>query len=104
MVTASELASVAEEMRAWYAAHPEATLSELEAALDARLDAARAAVLTELVAAEQPCQALCPSCGSALSRRGQQRRTLTTRGGEAVTLERGYLTCPGCGDGLFPPG
>lgn len=87
-----------------YAAHPEATLSELEAALDARLDAARAAVLMELVADEPLPPATCPSCGGPLNRRGQQTRSLTTRGGEALTLKRDYLTCPVCGDGLFPPG
>lgn len=104
MAESTELAGLAEAMRVWYAAHPEATLSELERVLDQRLDAARAAVLSELVTAEGPLPTTCPSCGSPLRRRGQQRRRLTTRSGEDLALERTYLTCPGCGDGLFPPG
>jgi YgiT-type zinc finger domain-containing protein len=87
----------------WQADHPKATLSELEAALDQHLDALRASVLST---AANGCETVtsCPACGQPLTQRGTHSRTLLTRGGEGLTLERSYLTCPACGDGLFPPG
>ena len=97
----------------WRAAHPKATLSEIEAALDERLDRLRARLLAELAlasaaadvreasAAERP---RCARCGVALRARGQSERTLLTEGGAEVPLRRTYVACPRCGDGSFPPG
>ncbi len=103
MTDATRLARLSDDLHAWRAAHPEATLSELEEALDARLDVVRAELLVDL-AATTPSSTTCSTCGQALVRRGRHPRTLTTRGGADLTLERDYLTCPACGDGLFPPG
>jgi len=103
MMDATPLARLTDELQAWRAAHPEATLTELEEALDARLDVVRAELLVDL-AVITPSSTTCSTCGQALVRRGQHARTLTTRGGVDLTLERVYLTCPACGDGLFPPG
>jgi YgiT-type zinc finger domain-containing protein len=103
MTEPTRLTRLSDELQVWHAAHPESTLSELEEALDAQLDVVRAELLADLVAATPP-STTCPSCGQSLVRRGQQRRTLTTRGAAALTIERAYLTCPACGDGLFPPG
>lgn len=97
------LQQVEAEMRRWRSAHPEATLTEIEQVLDQRLRAVRGVLLTEL-AEDTPLAEHCPRCGGRMVRRGQRGRTLTTQGGEVLPLERPYLTCPACGDGLFPPG
>ncbi len=99
------------EMDAWRAAHPTATLAEIEAALDERLAALRRRMLTDSVAAsaqadwsarpeaERP---TCPSCGVPLRPRGKRTRQLRSAGGD-ITIERTYGVCPACGAGLFPP-
>jgi ribosomal protein S27AE len=100
-------------MADWRAAHPKATFSEIEAALDERLDQVRARVLADLALASTAAdlQAVsaeerprCERCGEALQARGQSDRTLLTQGGAEVRLRRSYATCPRCGDGSFPPG
>lgn len=97
----------------WRVQHPDATLTEIEAALDARWYRLRARMLADLAlrssaanwqgraAEEQP---TCPDCGAPLIRRGQQPRHLKTHGGHDLTLMRSYGYCPTCQTGLFPPG
>ena len=94
---------VEEAVRAWRRAHPEATLSEIEHALDTRLRAARAALLADVAGAAAPDVARCPTCGGPLVARGTRPRTLVTDGDAAVPLTRRYATCPVCGTGLSPP-
>jgi hypothetical protein len=103
MTDATRFARLSDDLDAWHGAHPQATLSELEEALDARLDVVRAELLIDL-AATTSSSTTCSTCGQALIRRRQHARTLTTQGGADLTLERAYLTCPTCGDGLSPPG
>ena len=97
----------------WRAAHPKATLSEIEDALDERLNEVRARVLADLAlasaaAAVQEATAEerphCERCGGALQARGLSDRRLLTPGGAEVRLRRSYASCPSCGDGTFPPG
>jgi ribosomal protein S27AE len=108
-----DAASVWTGMADWRAAHPKATFSEIEAALDERLNQVRARVLADLAmattaadlqaasTAERP---RCERCGTALQARGQSGRGVVTQGGAEVKLRRSYATCPQCGDGSFPPG
>lgn len=110
---AGDAESVWSGLSDWRAAHPTATLSEIEAALDERLDWLRARLLGDLalasaaadgragVAEERP---RCERCGVVLQARGQSDRTLLTQGGAEVPLRRTYIACPQCGDGTFPPG
>ena len=97
----------------WRAAHPKATFSEIEAALDERLNQVRARVLADLALASAAAEVAgasgeerpeCPRCGIGLHARGASDRTLLTQGGAEVRLERTYAACPTCGDGTFPPG
>lgn len=97
--------------RAWRAAHPTATLSEIEQALDQRWARARARVLEDaalLSAAADlrtgPGRPACPSCGGRMHADGQEVRRLTTAGDQPLTLRRSRARCPVCGTGLFPPG
>ena len=95
--------ALAADLRRWRRAHPDATLTEIEQALDARLAPARAALLAE-VAGDMPHEEeRCPGCGERLVRRGDRTRTLRTHGDAALDVTRAYLTCPACGAGLFPP-
>lgn len=108
-----DAASVWAGMADWRAAHPKATLSEIEDALDERLNQGRARVLADLALAsvaadvqaatteERP---RCGGCGGEMQARGPSDRTLLTQGGAEVRLRRSYATCPRCGDGTFPPG
>jgi len=110
---AGDAESVWTGMADWRAAHPKATFSEIEAALDEQLDRLRARVLADLALAsaaadlsaasgeERP---RCEQCGTVLQARGPSDRTLQTQGGAEVRLQRSYASCPQCGDGTFPPG
>src|SRR5215216_1906245 len=97
----------------WRAAHPKATLSEIEEALDERLNRLRARLLADLAlastaanvqAASRSERPRCDRCGTVVQARGQSDRGVVTQGGVEVRLTRSYVTCPACGDGSFPPG
>lgn len=96
------MVEVEQEVRVWQAAHPTATLAEMERALDQQLRPVRARLLADLAAAAPPAE-LCPTCGERLVGRGLRTRTLTTQGDEPLALTRRYASCPACGAGLFPP-
>ena len=94
----------------WRAAHPRATWTELEAAIDDELAALRTHLLTDSAQASamtDPPRAArppCPTCGGVLHDAGHHPRRLLTERDQTVELERTYLRCPACGTGLFPPG
>lgn len=99
------------EMDAWRAAHPTATLAEIEAALDDRLAAMRRQLLATSIAASPQAdwsarppnqRPVCPTCGVPLHPRGKRQRQVRAAGGD-ITLDRTYGVCPQCGDGVFPP-
>src|SRR5688500_14586164 len=107
-------AEVGRELEAWRAAHPRATLAEIERVVLAAMGRLQAQALSDLAHAsaaadlgETPAGARprCPRCGGALEPRGQhEREVLTPRQAVALRLRRSYGVCPACGDGLFPPG
>lgn len=97
----------------WRTAHPKATFSEIEAALDERLSLVRARVLADLALASAATDVVgealeerprCTRCGQVLQARGASDRTLLTHGGAEVRLRRTYAACPTCESGSFPPG
>ena len=99
-------------MREWRLQHPDATLTEIEQALDERWYQVRARMLAELAlsrevarrqASAEADRPTCPDCGRPLIRRGRQPRQLKTHGGQDLTLTRSYAYCPNCRKGLFPP-
>jgi ribosomal protein S27AE len=110
---AGDAESVWTGMADWRAAHPKATFSEIEAALDERLNQVRARVLADLALASAAADVSagsdeerprCERCGAVLQARGSSDRTLLTQGGAELRLQRTYAACPQCGDGAFPPG
>ena len=104
---------VEQELRGWRAAHPRATLTEIERAVQAGLQRLQARYLQDLVQAsgaatwrtsppaERPA---CASCGERLEPVGpvQERQVLTAGHKEPLRVQRQYGTCSTCGVGLFP--
>ncbi len=105
-------ASLEAEMTAWRHAHPTATFTEIESALDVHLARVRAELL-DAVAHASPAadwrdappdqHPVCPECDTPLQTRGSHPRQLRTHGNQRVILERSYGVCPACGTGVFPP-
>ena len=106
-LTAQALAELGE----WRAAHPRATLGEIEQEVDARLAAARAKLL-EAAAVAGPdgdpargaAPPVCPACGAVMVVEGERTRRLRTTHEQELVLRRSYTRCPACGTGVFPPG
>ena len=107
--------AVERELIEWRAAHPQATLTEIEAAVQAALCRLRARYLSDLVHAsaaanlrETPAEARprCATCGGALRAQGgpRARAVLTPGQPEPLRLARSYGECEACGSGVFPPG
>jgi ribosomal protein S27AE len=93
---------------AWRQAHPRATWTEIEAAIEAPLGPLRAEMLGDTAMAsdatdlrgERP---RCPHCGEPLEAAGPRRRRLRGEQELPIALARTYARCPACGAGLFPP-
>ena len=98
-------AAVEAELAAWRAAHPRATLTEIELAVEAATARVRAYWLGELTRPEEGTgRPPCPTCGGPLRRRGRRtRRVLVAHQARPLELERAYLWCPACRAGLSPP-
>lgn len=88
----------------WRAAHPDATLAEIEQAVDAHLSAYRAALIT--TAAEPvipPDRPDCPACGTAMQQVGTRSRTVRTAHEGRLSFTDPTFRCPACNAGLSPP-
>lgn len=98
-------------IEAWRREHPEATLTEIEEAVDSRLagvrrqmvedlaQEGRAARLRGIPKEERPA---CPRCGQAVAVNGRGRRKLKTSYGETIELERDQAYCIHCEMTFFP--
>ena len=90
-------------LAAWRAAHPEATLAEIERAVDAHLSATRAALITELATPGDEVRPVWPACGGPLPQAGRRTRTVRTAHEGTHTFTEPAYRCPACRTGLFPP-
>ena len=90
-------------LAAWRAAHPAATLAEIEQAVDRHLSAHRAALIADLATDRGPHRPVCPQCATPMVRNGVRTVTLTTAHEGRVPLTGAQYVCPACGAGLFPP-
>ena len=104
---------VLSEMKGWRVEHPRATFSEMETALDERLDRQRAQMLEDMALASDVAdlrqmprerRPTCPDCDKPLEARGRQNRHLQTEGDQQIKLRRSYGVCPTCKVGFFPSG
>ena len=93
------------ELAAWHSTRPRATLAEIEVAVEQQIERLRTHLLNDHAEAgwreERP---LCPKCGATMVPRTRGTRTLILRGDQSLDLDRSYVVCPRCGEGLFPPG
>lgn len=99
-------------MADWRTQHPQASLSEIEREVDARLSKLRARIIQDAAQAstatswnkqaenEAPS---CPHCGELMRAAGRHHRHLQTSQGQQIALERSYAVCPACGYSFFPP-
>ena len=103
---------VQQAMKQWRRLHPQATLADIETAVDQQLGNLRARMLEDLALASHAADLsrdlpspppACCHCGTPLQARGKKRRRLTTHQGQTLDLERRYAVCPTCGVGFFPP-
>jgi len=103
--------AVAEEMArkavAWQAAHPKATMEELEVAvlkLRQEFGSELARVLLEHREATRPVPGpRCPQCGHEMQYKGDKALHPPTTLGD-LEFARAYYYCPECDQGVFPPG
>jgi ribosomal protein S27AE len=93
------------ELDAWHAIHPDATLYDMELAVEQQIERLRMSLLATQTdgryVEERPA---CPHCGTTMVARTRRRKRVVLKGDETLDLERRYVVCPSCGEGLFPPG
>jgi|SRR5579872_731435 len=93
------------DLAAWHATHPDATLADIESAVEEQLNRVRAQLLEERTrAGAREGHPVCRRCGTTMVPRAKTTRRLVLRGDEPLDLDRSYVVCPSCGEGLFPPG
>ena len=98
---------VAEKMRQWRQANPQATLTEIEEAVEAALAQLRRQLVEEMVkeeTAELDGKPACPHCGEGMVKNGQRQRILKSKEGQTIHLEMQQWRSLSCGATLFPPG
>jgi hypothetical protein len=95
----------------WRREHPEATLTEIEEAVDSRMAGMRTQMvedlaqrgrtgrIKELPEEERP---KCPRCGQPAAANGKGRRKLKTFHGQTIELERDQAYCIHCEMTFFP--
>lgn len=96
-----------QRMRQWQQAHPEATLTEIEEAVEAELATVRKRLVEGLVAAQEAAgeeEPACPRCGARMVKNGRRQRRLKGKEGQVIELDRQQWRCLSCGATLFPPG
>lgn len=98
---------IARKMNQWRQAHPKATLTEIEEAVEAELAELRRQLVQEMVQEGADAKSEvpdCPQCGQAMVKNGRRKRKLRAKEGQTIELERQQWRCPACGTTLFPPG
>jgi hypothetical protein len=96
-----------DKLKQWRQANPQATLTEIEEAVEAELAKIRSEWVTVLAEAGAESEAeapQCPRCGQAMVKNGRRKRRLKSKEGQTLQLERQQWRCLGCGTTLFPPG
>ena len=95
------------KMVQWRRANPQATLTEIEEAVEAELAQLRQALVTKMTQEEMldtQAEMVCPDCGQKMVKNGQRKRKLRSKEGQTIELNRQQWRCLDCGTTLFPPG
>ncbi len=86
----------------WRITHPDATLAEIEAAVDAHLSGYRAARIMETATADlRGDRPACPDCATPMQQVGSRSRTLRTAHDGTLTFTDPAWRCPT--GRAFPP-
>jgi DNA-directed RNA polymerase subunit RPC12/RpoP len=101
-----EVEEVVDQLFTWEKDHPRPTLSEIEQVvlqLRQKLGQRMAEIVLEAQEGNRPVPGpSCAQCGQEMRYKGQKEKTIESLVG-SLDLERGYYTCPGCGERIFPP-
>ena len=95
------------KMRQWRQTNPNATLTEIEEAVEAELAQLRKQLVEEMVQEEASGlqgEPDCPQCGQHMVKNGRRQRKLKSKEGQTIQLDRQQWRCLSCGTTLFPPG
>jgi transposase-like protein len=95
------------KMRQWRQANPQATLTEIEEAVEAELAQLRKQLVEEMIREEmvgRQEEPDCPQCGQEMVKNGRRQRKLKSKEGQTIQLDRQQWRCLSCGTTLFPPG
>jgi rubrerythrin len=105
------VAEITSGMKEWAEQNPKATMAEIEREMMRRMAQLQARMMEDILrakAAEHRASEgetlVCPECGAEMQHRGDRERRLQAQGGQEVVFKRGYVVCPKCGAGFFPPG
>ncbi len=96
-----------QKMSQWQRANPDATLTDIEEAVEAELAQIRQRIVEEMVREKEAAsheEPDCPRCGERMVKNGRRSRKLKGKEGQTVTLDRQQWRCLSCGATLFPPG
>lgn len=95
------------KMSQWQQVNPQATLTEMEEAVETELAKLRRQLLEEMVREKEAANQEvpdCPQCGQRMVKNGQRKRKLKGKEGQTIELDRQQWRCLSCGATLFPPG
>lgn len=98
---------LARKMNQWQQANPNATLTEMEEAVESELAKVRKRLVEEMVRKKEAAtQEMpdCPQCGERMVKNGRRKRKMKGKEGQTIELDRQQWRCLSCGATLFPPG
>lgn len=98
---------LARKMNQWQQANPNATLTEMEKAVESELAKVRKRLVEEMVRKKEAAtQEMpdCPQCGERMVKNGRRKRKMKGKEGQTIELDRQQWRCLSCGATLFPPG
>lgn len=96
-----------QKMSRWQEENPQATLTEMEEAVEAELAKVRKQLVEEMVRKKEAATQEvpdCPQCGARMLKNGRRKRKLKGKEGQTVELDRQQWRCLSCGTTFFPPG
>jgi YgiT-type zinc finger domain-containing protein len=101
-----DLDEMLNRLNKWEAENEDATLTQMEEAIDAELAGIRQQWLEQMAreGENREARALCPNCDQPMMKNGRKKRPLCTKNGDKVTIEREQMRCHHCGMTVFPPG
>jgi uncharacterized protein with PIN domain len=94
------------KMSQWQQANPQATLTDIEEAVEAELAQLRKRLVEGMVREKEAAideVPDCPQCGAKMVKNGRRKRKLKGKEGQELEFERQQWRCLECGTTLFPP-